>query len=80
MIAEAPAPRGKSSAGVQLWGPSGSSIWSPPTIDAKRRLVYVATGNTYSGPPQPSSDAVVAIELAAGKIRWMRQVTAADIT
>jgi polyvinyl alcohol dehydrogenase (cytochrome) len=79
MIAEAPAPRGKSSTGVQLWGPSGSSIWSPPTIDAKRRLVYVATGNTYSGPPQPSSDAVVAIELAAGKIRWMRQVTAADI-
>jgi polyvinyl alcohol dehydrogenase (cytochrome) len=79
VVADTPAPRGKSSAGVQLWGPSGSSIWSPPTIDTKRRLLYVATGNTYSGPPQPSSDAVVAIDLATGKIRWMKQVTAADI-
>jgi polyvinyl alcohol dehydrogenase (cytochrome) len=79
MVADTPAPRGKSSAGVQLWGPSGSSIWSPPTIDAKRRRIYVATGNTYSGPPQPSSDAVVALDLATGKIQWTRQVTAADI-
>ena len=79
VIADTPTPRGKSTAGVQLWGPSGSSIWSPPTVDAKRRLLYVATGNTYSGPPQPSSDAVVAIDLATGKIRWMKQVTAADI-
>ena len=79
MVADTPTPRGKSSAGVQLWGPSGSAIWSSPTIDAKRRVVYVATGNTYSGPPQPSSDAVVALDLATGKIRWTRQVTAADI-
>ncbi len=79
MVADAPKSRGRSAAGVELWGPSGSSIWSTPTIDAKRRTVYVATGNTYSGPPQPSSDAVVALDLASGRIRWMRQVTAADI-
>lgn len=79
VVADKPAPRGKSSAGIQLWGPSGSSIWSAPTIDVKRRAVYVATGNTYSGPPQPSSDAVVALDLKTGAIRWMRQVTPNDI-
>jgi len=78
-VADTPAPRGKSSSGVQLWGPSGSSIWSAPTIDAKRGLLYVATGNTYSGPPQPSSDAIIALELKTGAIRWMKQATPSDI-
>jgi len=79
VVADAPKPRGTSTAGVALFGPSGSAIWSPPTVDAKRRLIYVATGNTYSGPPQPSSDAVVALDAASGAIRWMRQVTPGDI-
>jgi len=79
MIEDEARPRGKSTAGVTLWGPSGSGIWSAPTLDVKRRLLYVGTGNTYSGPPQPSSDAVVALELATGKIRWIQQVTPNDI-
>jgi polyvinyl alcohol dehydrogenase (cytochrome) len=79
MIAEPIQRRGTSSAGVPLWGPSGSGIWSAPTVDARRRRLYVATGNTYSGPAQPSSDAVVALDLETGAIRWMRQVTAADV-
>jgi polyvinyl alcohol dehydrogenase (cytochrome) len=78
-VADMPAPRGKSSTGVPLWGPSGSAIWSAPTIDAKRRVLYVATGNTYSGPPQPSSDAVIAIDLKTGAIKWTKQATPADI-
>jgi polyvinyl alcohol dehydrogenase (cytochrome) len=79
MVADEPTPRGKSTAGVTLWGPSGSGIWSAPTIDARRRLLYVGTGNTYSGPPQPSSDAVVALDLTTGSIKWTRQVTPNDI-
>jgi polyvinyl alcohol dehydrogenase (cytochrome) len=79
MIADEPKPRGKSSAGVTLWGPSGSGIWSAPTIDVKRGAVYVGTGNTYTGPAQLSSDAVVALDLATGRIRWMRQVTPNDV-
>jgi len=71
--------RGTSSAGIALWGPSGSAIWSAPTVDERRRALYVATGNTYSGPPQPSSDAVVALDLDTGAIRWTRQVTASDV-
>jgi polyvinyl alcohol dehydrogenase (cytochrome) len=78
-VADTPARRGRSSAGVQLWGPSGSAIWSAPTVDTKRRLLYVATGNTYSGPPQPSSDAVVAVDLRTGAIRWTKQATPGDV-
>jgi polyvinyl alcohol dehydrogenase (cytochrome) len=79
MIPDMPQPRGKSTAGVTLYGPSGSGIWSAPTVDEKRRLLYVATGNTYSAPAQPSSDAVVALDLESGSIRWMKQVTPNDV-
>ena len=71
--------RGTSTAGVPLWGPSGSAVWSAPTVDAGRRLLYVATGNAYSGPAAASSDAVVALDLETGAIRWIRQVTPNDV-
>jgi polyvinyl alcohol dehydrogenase (cytochrome) len=79
MISDEPRPRGTSTAGVTLWGPAGSAIWSAPTVDIVRGALYVATGNTYSGPAQASSDAVVALDLATGAIRWMRQTTPGDI-
>ena len=71
--------RGTSTAGVPLWGPSGSAVWSAPTIDVSRRRVYVATGNAYSGPAPASSNAVVALDLASGAVRWTRQVTPGDV-
>jgi len=79
MMQEPPKVRGTSSAGVTLYGPAGSSIWSAPTIDASRRAIYVGTGNSYTGPEDPSSDAVVALDLATGKIRWMKQLFPKDI-
>jgi polyvinyl alcohol dehydrogenase (cytochrome) len=71
--------RGTSTAGAALWGPSGSGIWSAPTIDDGRQRLYVATGNAYSAPAHKSSDAVVALDLESGAIRWMRQMTPGDI-
>jgi polyvinyl alcohol dehydrogenase (cytochrome) len=79
MIPGPPQPRGTSTAGVALWGPAGSAIWSAPTIDTSRSRVYVATGNMYSGPAHPSSNAVVALDLETGAIRWTRQVTPGDV-
>ena len=55
---EEPKPRGKNKDGVQQWGPAGGGIWSSPTIDAKRGMVYVATGNNYADPSQQTTDAV----------------------
>ena len=79
LIAETPIQRGTSTAGVPLWGPAGAAVWSAPTIDEARRAIYVATGNSYSGYAHPSSDAVIALDLETGSIRWTRQVTAGDV-
>ncbi|MCY4600733.1 MAG: PQQ-binding-like beta-propeller repeat protein [Acidobacteria bacterium] len=78
-IADEPRPRGESTAGVTLYGPSGNAIWSAPTIDPERRLVYAATGNGYSDPPQPTGNAVLAMDLDSGAIRWVRQVLPGDV-
>ena len=77
-IAEEALPRSKNSAGTQLWGPSGAPIWSSPAIDVRRNAIYVTTGNNYTGPPTPTSDAFVAFDLKSGKLLWSRQMTAAD--
>ena len=44
-------------------------VWSSPTIDAKRGVMYVTTGDNYSFPDSPTSDAVMALNLKTGKIR-----------
>jgi polyvinyl alcohol dehydrogenase (cytochrome) len=79
MIPEEPRARGTSTAGVTLWGPSGSGIWSAPTVDPARGALYVATGNAYTAPAHLSSDAVVALDLSTGAIRWTRQATPGDV-
>jgi polyvinyl alcohol dehydrogenase (cytochrome) len=71
-------PIGRSSAGVTLQGPAGAAIWSAPALDLKRGLVYVATGDSYTDAPAPLADAIVALDLKTGAIRWANQVTAND--
>src|SRR5262245_7051971 len=73
-IAEKPKQTGKNE-----WGPSGAGIWSAPTLDAKRGVLYVSTGDNYSTPATPLSDAVLALELATGKIVWSKQTTPGDV-
>jgi polyvinyl alcohol dehydrogenase (cytochrome) len=63
--------------GTELRGPAGGAIWSAPTIDVKRRAIYVGVGNTYSGPAQPTTDAIVAFDLASGAMRWARPMASA---
>jgi polyvinyl alcohol dehydrogenase (cytochrome) len=78
MIPDEAQPRGTSSAGVTLYGPAGAAVWSAPTIDAKRGLIYVGSGNTYTGAAAAASDAVVALNLS-GKIEWTRQLFPKDV-
>ncbi|HKV04795.1 MAG TPA: PQQ-binding-like beta-propeller repeat protein [Candidatus Acidoferrales bacterium] len=78
-IAEEPHLQGKNSAGTQLWGPSGASIWSAPTIDTKRRIIYAGTGDNFSDPATDTSDAVLAFDLDSGKVVWSKQLTGADV-
>lgn len=71
-------PRGKTKDGVQAFGPAGGSIWSSPTVDAKRGVVYAATGNGYADPPQPHNNSVLAYDLKTGQIKWGNQLTPND--
>jgi len=68
-----------SASGRKLLGPAGGSIWSSPAIDPKRHLLYVTTGNGFSGPPQSLTDAIVALDLETGQVRWSSQVLNRDI-
>ena len=77
-IPETPQPVRKNKIGTQLWGPSGAGVWSAPTIDLKKRAVYVTTGDSYSDPPARTSDAFVAFDMDSGKMLWSRQITAGD--
>jgi len=70
--------QGKNSKGVQLWGPSGAPVWSSPTIDHKRGLLYVGTGENYSSPAGDKSDAIIAIDIDTGKVRWVNQTIQND--
>jgi polyvinyl alcohol dehydrogenase (cytochrome) len=77
-VPEAPRPTKRNAMGTQLYGPSGAAVWSAPTIDAQRQVLYVATGDNYSDPPSETSDAILAFELATGRLLWHRQLTAND--
>jgi polyvinyl alcohol dehydrogenase (cytochrome) len=78
MIDEPLAPSRRNAAGTQMQGPAGAAIWSAPTVDAKHGLVYVVTGDSYTDVPTKGADAIVAMYLETGKIRWKTQVTPGD--
>jgi polyvinyl alcohol dehydrogenase (cytochrome) len=74
-----PEPRGFSTTGKPLYGPAGAAIWSSPTIDPARGVIYAATGNAYADPPQVTSNAIIAFDIDTGEIRWVNQVQPGDI-
>ncbi|MEK7832491.1 MAG: PQQ-binding-like beta-propeller repeat protein [Acidobacteriota bacterium] len=77
-VQDAPKPFKKNSSGTQMFGPAGGAIWSAPTIDAKRGAIYVGTGNSYTDVETAHTDAIMAFDLATGKIRWTNQLTPKD--
>jgi polyvinyl alcohol dehydrogenase (cytochrome) len=77
-VLEEPVPTRKNGAGVQEFGPAGAAISSSPTIDAKRNVLYVATGSSGTGIEQSLTDAVVAFDLGDGKLRWVKQLSRTD--
>ncbi|MFN8625693.1 MAG: PQQ-binding-like beta-propeller repeat protein [Candidatus Binatia bacterium] len=70
--------QGANERGVERRGPSGAPIWSAPTVDTKRGLIYVGTGNNYSDPVTSTADAVLAFDRRTGALRWHRPLTPSD--
>jgi len=72
-IAEPLRKLGVNSAGTQLWGPAGAGVWNTPTIDPKRKRVYVGTGNSYGPVAAETSDSILALSMDDGHIVWSHQ-------
>jgi len=78
-IEQAPTDTGKRNPnGAPRFGPAGAPIWNTPSIDTDRGLLYVGTGEAYTSPAAPASDAVIAFSLASGDVVWRRQLLSGD--
>jgi polyvinyl alcohol dehydrogenase (cytochrome) len=64
--------------GNPMYGPAGGAIWSAPTIDARRGVAYVVSGDSYTDAPTEGTDAAIAVDLKTGKIVWINQLTRGD--
>jgi polyvinyl alcohol dehydrogenase (cytochrome) len=69
---------GKNAKGANRYGPSGAPVWNTPTIDTTRHQLYVGTGENYSSPANDKSDAIIAMDLASGAVKWVYQGLAGD--
>jgi len=77
-VVDTPRPTRKNSRGVQLYAPSGGSIWDAPTIDALRSALYVGTGDGQTLPVPKTTDAVMAFDLETGRTLWFYQTRTGD--
>jgi polyvinyl alcohol dehydrogenase (cytochrome) len=70
--------------GAATAGYAGAAVWSSsPTVDRKRKQLYVTTGNNYAAPADaPPSvdgnwvDSVLALDLNTGAVKWGRSLPA----
>jgi polyvinyl alcohol dehydrogenase (cytochrome) len=73
-------PAGKNAAGTPLHAPAGIGVWASPTVDPRRHLVYIVTGNTYAGTAaEPFTDSLLAVDPDSGAIKWSKAFTANDV-
>jgi len=78
VIEENPGISGHKKNGKPIFGPSGAPVWCSPTVDVKRGLVYIGTGENYTVPATHTSDAIQALDLKTGKLVWNFQGTKND--
>ena len=77
-IAEEAKPGPKTKQGTATFGPSGAGVWTAPTLDPQADMMYITTGDNYSDPATPMSDALVALRMSTGSMIWSKQFTAKD--
>lgn len=77
-ISETPKPFKLNAAGTQMYGPAGAGIWSPPTVDPIRNVVYGATAESKTAFSVDTSDAMLAFDFKTGARIWATQATSND--
>ena len=70
---------GTTSAGTDIWGPSGAAVWTTPAIDAERGLLYIGTAQNMSPPATGNSDSIIALDIDSGEEAWTFQALAGDV-
>lgn len=70
------------------YGPSTSSVWSTPSYDTQTNTVFFGT-DVHNSPRRPTADdsrnytphsaAVIAVDAATGKEKWVTQTTKHDV-
>jgi polyvinyl alcohol dehydrogenase (cytochrome) len=70
--------QGHSSVGTEQYGPAGATIWNTPSMDFKRRQIYVGTSNNYANPDSGTSDSVLAFDMDTGALNWVYRGTVND--
>jgi polyvinyl alcohol dehydrogenase (cytochrome) len=78
-LADEPKPWKKNPNGVQLYGPATGGVWSTPTIDTVRGALYVGTGDAVTPPESLLTDAILALDLATGKVLWAHRIVEYDL-
>lgn len=63
--------------GAKKHTPSGASVWATPVIDPGTGTLFVGTGNDATG-QSGLSDAMLALDIDTGELRWKQQVTHPD--
>jgi polyvinyl alcohol dehydrogenase (cytochrome) len=48
-------------------------VWNTPTVDAKRGVIYVGTGNSFGRIAAATSDSILALRMTDGKMMWHHQ-------
>jgi polyvinyl alcohol dehydrogenase (cytochrome) len=77
-LPQEPKPYRRAGDSRSLYGPAGGAVWNAPTIDHKRGVLYIGDGNDYTDVDAPTTDSVMALNLADGRIRWSRQMLKRD--
>ena len=70
--------QGKKKNGKPFYGPAGAPVWCSPSVDVKRNLLYIGTGENYTLPATNTSDAIQALDMSTGKLIWNFQATQHD--
>lgn len=65
--------------GVVLYAPGGGGVWNAPTIDTVRQVVYISTGDATTFPSPVTTDGVIAVDIATGKVVWSYQADEKDV-
>jgi len=78
-LVDPPKRTGQTAVGTATYGPSGAGVWSTPTIDQPRGVLYITSGDNYSHPATSMSDAILALDLKTGAIAWSQQTTPNDV-